>query len=352
MYIPESVESNYNLSPNEKYLYGLILKNTDANLICTKSNIFFASFFGNNLGVSDRTIRRYLKKLKDERLIGFVNLDKIKNAIFVANPDHIKELNSIQNLKENSVQADIVSVLDKFVQVLDKSQQKNDNSNPIISTLYDLLNLVLVSENKNNNINNNAGARTRSTVNNLNTFANYKEAGKTERVKHYDFATRHPYTHILFKEFFDCHPAGIFFETGKEVVDIMITAYEQSKTQDGLKFWHRTWRANDLVDAFFNITSYEFASIVNSAAARNDIRVRNCYILASILQAGNTVKWSKTMELVKQGYPWDYWVPGQKPLSDMVIQTQERVRHEKQNEQFEKEFAGVVPATQLVRGCL
>lgn len=342
MYIPESVESNYNLSPNEKYLYGLILKNTDANLICTKSNIFFASFFGNNLGVSDRTIRRYLKKLKDERLIGFVNLDKIKNAIFVANPDHIKELNSIQNLKKNSVQADIVSVLDKFVQVLDKSQQNNDNSNPIISTLNDLFNIVLGSQENKNNINNNA--RTRSTVNNLNTFANYEEAGKTERVKHFDFETRKPFTHVLFKEFFDYHPGGKFFETGKEVVDVMISAYEQSKTQSGLKFAQKTWHADDLLDVFYNITSDEFSSIVNSATLRDDIHSRNCYILGSIINAGTLVDWKKTSKLVSQGYPWDNFVPGQKPLRDVVIRTQQRICRENQNKQFAKEFAGVIPA--------
>lgn len=351
MYIPESVESNYNLSPNEKYLYGLILQSSDNKGICTETNSFFAAQIGGNFGVTERTIRNYLKKLKNESLITVASIGKLKNAIFVVNREHIDEISTQKN-EPSKLSGKIEQFLEKIFHLMENKHQNATSDNPILNTIYDLLNLVLVSENKNNNINNNAGARTRSTVNNLNTFANYKEAGKTERVKHYDFATRHPYTHILFKEFFDHHPAGIFFETGKEVVDVMITAYEQSKTQDGLKFWHRTWRAGDLVDAFFNITSYEFASIVNSAVARNDIRVRNCYILASILQTGNTVKWSKTMELVEQGYPWDYWIPGQKPLSDMVIQAQERVRHEKQNKQFEKEFAGVVPATQLVRGCL
>lgn len=338
MFIPESVEKNYNLSPNEKYLFGLILQNVDNNGICDKPNSFFASFFGNNFGVTERTIRNYLNKLKAECLISISDIGKLKKAIIVVNPVMYKKNTTEKNM-ENQVVAEIVSKLEKFFQNLENKPQNKQFSDPILSIIYDLFNLVLVSKENKNIYNNSACARVNSVSNNLNTFANYESAGKPDRVPYFDFETRKPFTHVLFKDFFEFQTSGQFFETGKEVVDVMLTAYEKSKTKEGFKFNHKTWHKNDMLDLFYNITSDEFASIVSNATLKEDIHARNCYIIGAVIHAGTKIDWKKTNKLVSQGYPWDCFVPGQKMLHEIVVKTQQRIQREKQNLQFAKEFA-------------
>lgn len=354
MFIPERVEKNYNLSPNEKYLYGLILQNTETDGICYSVNPyqFFATSFGRNTGVSERTVRRYIKNLANERLIGFTNNSKAKNAIYVVHEEDLKQ-SDVQNLKTNKVMEDIVSVFDKFVKNCDKTPQKESVNNPILSLIYDLFNLVLVSQENKNILNNNACARVsnvgvNSASKNLNKFANYQEAGKPERVRNFDFESRKPYMQILFNDFFEFRKGSILYEEGKMVIDTMLEAYEQSKTQRGFVFNLKTYRPSDLVDIYFNITPEEFDSIVRNVHCAEIIKSKSCYIMGAIIQAGSAVTWKKTMELVSAGYPWDTFVPGQKPLKDIVFSVQEMVKYEKQKQSVAKEFTATLPIASVL----
>lgn len=344
MFIPERVEKNYNLSPNEKYLYGLILQNTETDGICYCSNPyqFFAASFGRNTGVSERTVRRYIKNLANERLIGFTNNLKVKNAIYVVHEEDLQH-SDIQNLKKNKAVADIVSTIDKFVKNFDKTTQNESVDTPILNLILNLFNLVLVSKENKNILNNSAGARVNSVSKNLNKFANYEQAGKPERVRHFDFESRKPYMQVLFKDFFQYHPAGPTFDDGKVVIDTMLEAYNQSKTTRGFVFNHKTYHESDMLDLYFNITPEEFGSIVNNVTYKADIRARSCYIMGAILQAGSKVEWKKTSQLVSAGYPWDTFVPGQQPLKNIVFNTQQRLQREKEQQAVAKEFASVIP---------
>lgn len=352
MFIPESVESNQNLSPDEKYLYGLILNNVETDGICYHVNPyqFFATATGRLTGKSERTVRRYVKNLEKEGLIGFVSNSKIKNAIYVVNEsDYKHEDNNF--LKSNKVSTEIVAIIDKFVKECDKITEDSEDLNPILKLIYGICNLVLVS-NENKNINNNsAGARVHSVSNNLNKFANYEQAGKQDRVRYFDFETRKPYMQVLFGDFFAYHSSGSLYEEGKVVVDTMLEAYEQSRTERGFIFNHKTYKAQDLLGLYLNITTEEFASIINNVANNKEIYAKSCYIMGAIIQAGERVNWKKTSHLVSRGYPWDTFVPGQNPLRDVVIKTQQRIEREKSYQEFAKEYVGLVPnAEKIVRG--
>ncbi len=343
MFIPESVEKNYNLSPNEKFLYGLILQSSDSTGICTETNSFFAANLGGNFGVSERTIRNYLKKLKDEALITVASFGKIKNAIFVVNREHLNELTAQKN-KSITLDGKLEHILEKFFQQVENKGKETTSDNPILSLIYDLFNLVLVSKENKNILNNSAGARVDSVNKNLNRFANYQEAGKPERVKKFDFESRKPYMQILFKDFFEFWKGSTFYEDGKVVIDTMLEAYEQSKTQRGFVFNLKTYRPADLIDLYFNITPQEFKSIVNNVHFAEIEKSKSCYIMGAIIQAGSAVTWKKTMELVSAGYPWDSYVPGQKPLQDIVFGVQNLVKREQQTRAVAKEFAAILPS--------
>lgn len=70
--IPEIVDRNKNLHPNSKRLCGYIISLSGARLGCIASNNYFAD----RLGVSIRTVSRYLEELKLAEYIEVDFIDK------------------------------------------------------------------------------------------------------------------------------------------------------------------------------------------------------------------------------------------------------------------------------------
>lgn len=346
MIIPNEVAINYNLSSNEKFLYGLILENTESDTyICCKTNAFFASHFG-NFGVTERTIRNYICKLKKEGLIGMGNIGKIKNAIFIIHKDHFDLVQSLKN-KNNKDFIQVDKILEKFFQHAEnipKDEEHNDSIINLLTYIVDLFNQVLVSNESKNYINNSASARVDVKNPTVNKFSDYETAGKPERARFFDYKVRSPYINVLYRDFFTCNKTGRNYELGKEIIDNMIEAYEKSKTNEGFIFNHKKFKPDDLIDCYFNITNDEFTTIVNSLSCKKDIRNRSPYILGAIIQRGTHYNWKKTNILVKQGYPWNVWVPGyDKELSNIVFDVQKKIQREKDLNEFIRLNAGILP---------
>ncbi len=336
MVIPDYIAKNSNLSVNAKFLYALILEHQE-NGVCIENNTFFACCIGK--GVSERTIRNYIKELKDNGLIFIGRYKQVRNAIFVLNTqDYVQnESQKIDNLRDC---LKIFPNLEKFFQNaenLDKNTPINTPDTNYTKGLYKAL--VLVSkENKNNNILSKS-ARVREEIDNSTIFNSYERLKESERAPLYDDKSRAHYTNVLFREFFKWNPEGRFHKAGLEIVDTIIEAIKQSNSLLGLKFDFVTYdKDNPFSDLVLNITENEFASIVNSITLRQDIKNRPSYIIGAIVQAGTTINWKKADELVRKGWPWSDWVPKDKNLLNIINATQERVEKEKQYLQFKQEF--------------
>ncbi len=336
MLIPDYIAKNSNLSINAKFLYALILEHQN-NGVCIEDNTFFACCFGK--GVSERTIRNYLKELKDNSLIFVGKFKQAKNAIFVLNStDYVQ--NEPQKIGDLSEKLKNVQLLEKFFQNTEKECKNTALCTTNTDYTKGLCNkaLVLVSnKNKNNNILLNT--RAREEIDNPTIFSNYERLKESERAPLYDDKSRAHYTNMLFREFFKWNTAGRFYNAGLEIVDTIIEAVKQSNSLLGFKFDFITYdKANPFSDLVLNITENEFASIVNSVVLKKDIKNRPSYIIGAIVQAGTKIDWKKADELVRKGWPWTEWVPANKTLSNIIYTTQERVNKEKQYFKFKQEL--------------
>lgn len=334
MQIPDYVVKNNKLSSNAKFLYGLILENSE-NEICIKDNNFFSSCF---YGVTERTIRNYLTELKNEGLIAQINYQRIRNAIFILNKQDLEEVQKIKSLSDFDYS---LSELENIFRNSENIKENDNEITPILKLFKDIYNLVLVSkENKNYIYKESARAceTTFSTTNSVNKFSSYETAGSQERVREFDYKARCVYTNLLFKDFFEYHSVGKFYDTALEIVDNMIEVFNQSQTEQGFVFDGIRYNSAKLLDVYMNITQDEFSSIVSSVSFKEDIKTRSPYIIGALFQAGRKLSWKKTNELVKRGCPWDSYVPTNKQYQDIFEVTQKRVLRDKEFNQFKQEF--------------
>ena len=333
MQIPDYVVKNNKLSDSAKVLYGLILENSQDE-ICIKDNTFFSIQLGN---VAERTVRRYLTELKNEGLIAQMNYQRIRNAIFILNKQDLNDVQKIKSIADFEIS---LSNLDKFVQNIDNFNSNEELMNPILSLFKDLYNLVLVSKENKNYINKSARTRetTFSKTNNVNKFSSYDNAGDNARVRTFDYKARNVYTNLLFKEFFSRLQAGPHYDVGIEIVDNMIEAFNQSQTEQGFVFNGVTYNSDKLLDIYLNITQDEFSKIVFSVYRNDEIKARSPYIMGSVINVGKALNWKKSYELVRQGCPWDYYVPERKEFKDLLFSVQQRVERERENQQLLREY--------------
>lgn len=77
--IPTMVKKNKSICSNAKLLYG------DIQLLCHQNGYCYASnkFLAENLSVTDRTIRRLIKELKDANLIRIEYVDNHIRHIYL-----------------------------------------------------------------------------------------------------------------------------------------------------------------------------------------------------------------------------------------------------------------------------
>ncbi len=335
MVIPDYIVRNNNLSLNAKFLYALILENQN-NGVCIENNTFFACRL--DKGVTERTVRTYIKELKDNGIIFVGRYKQAKNAIFVINTqDYVQ--NTVQKITKVDEGQTNVQELEKIFHFAEINGQNTLNSTPNINYTKGLYTLVLVSkENKNNNYISKS-ARVREEIDNYTIFSNYDRLKESERAPIYDDKSRAHYTNLLFREFFKWNTSGKLHNAGIEIVDTIIEALKQSNSLLGFKYDMVTYdKNNPFSDLVLNLTENEFTSIASSIAFRDDINNRPAYIIGAIVQAGTKINWKKADELVRKGWPWSDWTPTDKTLSNVFFATQHRVEKEKQYLQFKQEF--------------
>lgn len=126
--------------------------------------------------------------------------------------------------------------------------------------------------------------------NNYNNTACVREKSPTEREPFKKF----------FKETFDYCFSDKFLKSSNEIIDIMIEAFNQSKTHNGLKFNQTIYNSDSILEVFAKIDSDKFNKIVNQITFNENIENRAVYILGSLIKASSQPKCTNTNEQIIQ----------------------------------------------------
>lgn len=131
-----------------------------------------------------------------------------------------------------------------------------------------------------------------------NIFNNYS-ACVHAHVREKSIEERKPFKDF-YKEVFDYCVTDKFLNPANEIIDTMIEAYNQSKTENGLKFKQVTYNANKLFDVFASIDSDKFRKIITQLVFNQNIENRAIYILGSLVTASQNPKCSNTPTQIEQ----------------------------------------------------
>lgn len=120
-----------------------------------------------------------------------------------------------------------------------------------------------------------------------NIFEDYDSARVCERVPIRSDVERAPYIRH-YAEFFDYCFSDKFRDAAYEVIDTLIEAKEQSKSEEGLKFYHEVYDFYTYIDKMSHIDCDKFRSILTQIALNETIEYRPIYILGCLLTASET----------------------------------------------------------------
>ena len=133
---------------------------------------------------------------------------------------------------------------------------------------------VNVNDNVNVSVNDNVNVNQELVYKNKkNIFEDYENAGACVRVPVRTEEERHPYLHY-YREFFEWCFHDKFKQAGYEVIDTIIEAREQARSEQGLKFNQRFYNFNLFVEKIAKIDCDKFRSIITQIVYNENIEHR------------------------------------------------------------------------------
>lgn len=130
---------------------------------------------------------------------------------------------------------------------------------------------------------------------NKNIFEDYESSHACARVSEKTDQQRLPYLHH-FKDYFDWCFSENFKNIGLEIIDTIIEAKEQSKTEKGLLFNSKRYTEKDFIQEIIKVDNDKFRSIVSQLAFKQEIQNRPLYILGCVLMAASDPRAKVTKE--------------------------------------------------------
>lgn len=169
---------------------------------------------------------------------------------------------------------------------LEKPNETQENQTEPNRNLNDNVN---VNVNVNDNVND---IKLVKKIKKINCFEDYNITHACERVSLKSQDERKPYFDY-YKEFFEYCFSEQWKEIAYEIIDTIIEAMEQAKSEQGLKFNGKIYNSNSFATMISKIDCDHFRSIVTQLKLNSEIKHRPTYILGCVEKA-STDKFNKT----------------------------------------------------------